>query len=103
MKGFKISFIISILFLACCQKYPSQETSQLKCNYSSADISTLEGEQGPVDANVYAARFVSKDGEPFCEYQMETRSTFKKETVFFAGYTNGQNAYLASYIYRIKA
>ena len=45
MKVFKIPFIISILFLACCQKYPSQDTSQLKCNYSSADISTLEGEQ----------------------------------------------------------
>ncbi len=45
MKVFKIPFIISILFLACCQKYPSQDTSPLKCNYSSADISTLEGEQ----------------------------------------------------------
>ena len=45
MKVFKIPFIISILFLACCQKNPLPDVSPLKCNYSSADISTLEGEQ----------------------------------------------------------
>ena len=45
MKAFKITFIISILFLACCQKNPLPDVSPLKCNYSSADISTLEGEQ----------------------------------------------------------
>lgn len=46
--------------------------------------------------NINGIIFFFTQGEPFCEYQMETRSTFKKETVFFAGYTNGQNAYLAS-------
>ena len=45
MKVFKITFIISILFLTCCQSKNLQDASPLKCNYSSADISTLEGEQ----------------------------------------------------------
>ena len=35
-------------------------------------------------------------GEPFCEYQMNARAAFPQKTVFFAGYTGGQNCYLAS-------
>ena len=38
--------------------------------------------------------FFFSDGEPFCEYQMETRKAFPDRTIFFAGYTNGQNSYL---------
>ena len=45
MKVFKIPFIISILLLTCCQSNPLPDVSPLKCNYSSADISTQEGEQ----------------------------------------------------------
>ena len=40
--------------------------------------------------------FFFSDGEPFCEYQMETRKAFPDRTIFFAGYTNGQNSYLPS-------
>ena len=40
--------------------------------------------------------FLFSDGEPFCEYQMEAREAFPDRTVFFAGYTNGQNSYLPS-------
>ena len=40
--------------------------------------------------------FFFSDGEPFCEYQMEARKAFPDRTVFFAGYTNGQNSYLPS-------
>ena len=40
--------------------------------------------------------FFFSDGEPFCEYQMEARAAFPDRTVFFAGYTNGQNSYLPS-------
>ena len=40
--------------------------------------------------------FLFSDGEPFCEYQMEVRAAFPDRTVFFAGYTNGQNSYLPS-------
>lgn len=40
--------------------------------------------------------FFFSDGEPFCEYQMEVRAAFPDRTVFFAGYTNGQNSYLPS-------
>ncbi len=40
--------------------------------------------------------FLFSDGEPFCEYQMKVRSEFPERTVFFAGYTNGQNSYLPS-------
>lgn len=40
--------------------------------------------------------FFFSDGEPFCEYQMEARASFPDRTVFFAGYTNGQNSYLPS-------
>ena len=40
--------------------------------------------------------FFFSDGEPFCEYQMEARAAFPERTVFFAGYTNGQNSYLPS-------
>lgn len=35
-------------------------------------------------------------GEPFCEYQTAARKAFPGQTVFFAGYTNGQNSYLPS-------
>ncbi len=40
--------------------------------------------------------FFFSDGEPFCEYQMEARAAFPDRTIFFAGYTNGQNSYLPS-------
>lgn len=40
--------------------------------------------------------FFFSDGEPFCEYQMEARTAFPDRTIFFAGYTNGQNSYLPS-------
>lgn len=40
--------------------------------------------------------FFFSDGEPFCEYQMEARAAFPDRTVFFSGYTNGQNSYLPS-------
>ena len=40
--------------------------------------------------------FFFTDGEPFCEYQMEARDAFPGTTIFFAGYTNGQNSYLPS-------
>lgn len=40
--------------------------------------------------------FFFTQGEPFCEYQMAAREAFPGETVFFAGYTNGQNSYLPS-------
>lgn len=43
------------------------------------------------------------DGEPFCEYQMEARAAFPDRTVFFAGYTNGQNSYLPSeHAYQVR-
>ena len=40
--------------------------------------------------------FFFSQGEPFCEYQMEAREAFPGKTVFFAGYTGGQNSYLPS-------
>ncbi|MFA6592095.1 MAG: neutral/alkaline non-lysosomal ceramidase N-terminal domain-containing protein [Bacteroidales bacterium] len=40
--------------------------------------------------------FLFSDGEPFCEYQMDLRKAFPDRTIFFAGYTNGQNSYLPS-------
>ena len=40
--------------------------------------------------------FLFSDGEPFCEYQQEARAAFPEKTIFFAGYTNGQNSYLPS-------
>ena len=40
--------------------------------------------------------FFFSDGEPFCEYQLEARAAFPDRTIFFAGYTNGQNSYLPS-------
>ena len=40
--------------------------------------------------------FFFSDGEPFCEYQTEAREYFPDKTIFFAGYTNGQNSYLPS-------
>jgi hypothetical protein len=40
--------------------------------------------------------FFFTDGEPFCEYQMVTRNHFPNKTIFFAGYTDGQNSYLPS-------
>ena len=58
-------------------------------NYKSLDFDMTA-------LNVNGVVFFFSQGEPFCEYQMEARSAFKSEMVFFAGYTNGQNAYLAS-------
>ena len=47
--------------------------------------------------------FFFSDGEPFCEYQMEARKAFPDRTVFFAGYTNGQNSYLPSeHAYQVR-
>ena len=46
--------------------------------------------------NLDGVVFFFSDGEPFCEYQMEARAAFPEKTVFFAGYTNGQNSYLPS-------
>lgn len=46
--------------------------------------------------NVDGVIFFFTQGEPFCEYQAEARDAFPDETVFFAGYTNGQNSYLPS-------
>ena len=47
--------------------------------------------------------FFFSDGEPFCEYQMEARASFTDRTVFFAGYTNGQNSYLPSeHAYQVR-
>lgn len=40
--------------------------------------------------------FFFTQGEPFCEYQMAARAAFPDETVIYAAYTNGQNAYLPS-------
>jgi hypothetical protein len=46
--------------------------------------------------NLDGVVFFFSDGEPFCEYPMEARAAFPDRTVFFAGYTNGQNSYLPS-------
>ena len=46
--------------------------------------------------NVDGILFFFTQGEPFCEYQTATRAAFPGKTVFFAGYTNGQNSYLPS-------
>ncbi|MCR5518753.1 MAG: neutral/alkaline non-lysosomal ceramidase N-terminal domain-containing protein [Bacteroidales bacterium] len=62
-------------------------------------------EQGPVPSKLRyhlhgvdldGVIFFFSDGEPFCEYQMEARAAFPDRTIFFAGYTNGQNSYLPS-------
>ena len=62
-------------------------------------------EKGPVksklDFNMAAINmdgilFFFSQGEPFCEYQIEARKAFPGKTVFFAGYTGGQNSYLPS-------
>ena len=68
--------------------------------------------QGPVPSklryhlhglDVDGVIFFFSDGEPFCEYQMEARKAFPERTVFFAGYTNGQNSYLPSeHAYRVR-
>ena len=46
--------------------------------------------------NLDGILFFFTQGEPFCEYQMEAREAFPGKTVFFAGYTGGQNSYLPS-------
>ena len=46
--------------------------------------------------NIDGILFFFTQGEPFCEYQMATRAFFPDRTLFFAGYTNGQNSYLPS-------
>lgn len=62
-------------------------------------------EKGPVEnkltfhleaVNIDGVILFFTQGEPFCEYQMATRKAFPKETIFFAGYTNGQSSYLPS-------
>ena len=56
--------------------------------------SALDFTMGAV--NINGVIFFFTQGEPFCEYQMNARSKFPGRTVFFAGYTNGQNSYLPS-------
>lgn len=46
--------------------------------------------------NVDGIVFFFTQGEPFCEYQMTAREEIPGRTLIFAGYTNGQNSYLAS-------
>lgn len=46
--------------------------------------------------NVGGAIFFFTQGEPFCEYQSTLREDNPSKTIFFAGYTNGQNSYLPS-------
>ncbi len=58
-------------------------------NYRSLDFNMTA-------LNVNGLIFFFTQGEPFCEYQMEARAAFPQQTVFFAGYTNGQNSYLPS-------
>ena len=62
-------------------------------------------ENGPVKSkldfdmaalNLDGVIFFFTQGEPFCEYQIEAREAFPGKTVFFAGYTGGQNSYLPS-------
>ena len=53
--------------------------------------------------NLDGVVFFFSDGEPFCEYQMEARDAFPGTTIFFAGYTNGQNSYLPSeHAYKVR-
>ena len=46
--------------------------------------------------NVGGLVFVFSQGEAFCEYQTGLRTAFPDKTVIFAGYTNGQSAYIPS-------
>lgn len=46
--------------------------------------------------NIDGVLFFFTQGEPFVEYQLATRAAFPDQTIFFAGYTNGQNSYLPS-------
>lgn len=46
--------------------------------------------------NIDGIIFFFTQGEPFCEYQEKARASFPDVDVIFAGYTNGQNAYLPS-------
>lgn len=46
--------------------------------------------------NIDGITFFFTQGEPFCEFQMKARETSRSNMIFFAGYTNGQNAYLPS-------
>jgi len=46
--------------------------------------------------NIDGILFFFTQGESFCEYQQAARAAFPGETIFFAGYTNGQNSYLPS-------
>lgn len=46
--------------------------------------------------NVDGVVFFFTQGEPFVEYQQAARAAFPGRTIFFAGYTNGQNSYLPS-------
>lgn len=46
--------------------------------------------------NINGIVFFFSQGEPFVEYQQEARENFPGKTIFFAGYTNGQNSYLPS-------
>ena len=46
--------------------------------------------------NVGGLLMIFTQGEPFCEFQIQTRASFPEKTVIFAAYTNGQSAYLPS-------
>ncbi len=73
------------------------------CGWEKEILSRFE--QGPVPSKLRyhlhgvdldGVIFFFSDGEPFCEYQIEARAAFPDRTIFFAGYTNGQNSYLPS-------
>ena len=55
---------------------------------------TLDFEMAAV--NIDGVILFFSQGEPFCEYQMDARAAFPDKTIFFAGYTGGQNSYLPS-------
>ena len=46
--------------------------------------------------NIGGLIFFFTQGEPFCEYQVALREAFPERKIIFAGYANGQNAYLPS-------
>jgi len=53
--------------------------------------------------NIDGVIFFFTQGEPFCEYQSATRKAFPAQTIFFAGYSNGQNSYLPSeHAYKVR-
>lgn len=63
--------------------------------------STLDFEMAAL--NMDGILFFFTQGEPFCEYQLAARASFPDQTLFFAGYTGGQNSYLPSeHAYKVR-